>query len=126
MIPAGWLNSVWMLAAAREAGAFRRATRHVARTQATLLADIVRVNCNTVFGRTHGFRRIDSPSEFQRRVPLSGYDDYTAAIQRIAAGNVGELMADAVETLQPTSGSTGGEKLIPYTATLRRQFQRAV
>jgi hypothetical protein len=34
--------------------------------------------------------------------------------------------ADRVELLERTSGSTSGEKLIPYTASLRRQFQRAV
>ena len=45
---------------------------------------------------------------------------------RIAAGERNVLTADRVLLLEPTSGTTGGEKLIPYTASLRRQFQRGV
>jgi hypothetical protein len=126
MIPARWLNTAWMLASAGEARAFRRATRQVERTQAALLADMLRANRDTVFGRAHDFRRIDGPRDFQRRVPLSTYDDYADSIRRIAAGETGVLTAERIELLEPTSGSTRGEKLIPYTTTLRRQFQRAV
>lgn len=126
MIPARWLNTAWMLASAREARAFRRATREVARTQAAVLAAILRANRDTVFGRGQDFRRIDAPSDFQRLVPLSTYDDYADSIRRLGTGERGILTAERVQLLEPTSGSTGGEKLIPYTTTLRRQFQRAV
>lgn len=126
MIPARWLNTAWMLASAGEARAFRRATREVSNTQAALLGETLRANRDTAFGRAHEFRRIHGPREFQRRVPLSTYDDYADSIRRIAAGETGVLTTERVELLEPTSGSTGGEKLIPYTATLRRQFQRAV
>ncbi len=36
------------------------------------------------------------------------------------------LTGERVLLLEPTSGTTGGEKLIPYTESLRRQFQHAV
>jgi hypothetical protein len=36
------------------------------------------------------------------------------------------LTAEDVLMLEPTGGSGGGAKLVPYTATLRRQFQRAI
>ena len=36
------------------------------------------------------------------------------------------MTAEPVTLLEPTSGARSGEKLIPYTASLRRQFQRAV
>jgi GH3 auxin-responsive promoter len=126
MNPAGWLNTTWMLGSAGEARAFRRATRRVARTQAAVLAAIVRANRNTAFGRVHDLRRIDGPRAYQRLVPLSTYDDYSGCVDRIAGGEAGVLTAERIERLVPTGGSTGGEKLIPYTATLRRQFQRAV
>jgi GH3 auxin-responsive promoter len=126
MIPARWLNTAWMLASAGEARAFRHATRRVARTQADFLGETLRANRETAFGRAHDFRRIDGVRDFQRRVPLSDYDDYADFVRRTAAGESGVLTAERVELLEPTSGSTGGEKLIPYTATLRRQFQRAV
>ncbi len=59
-------------------------------------------------------------------MPLSRYEDYADAIERSAAGEAGVLTRERVTLLEPTSGTTGGEKLIPYTASLRRQFQRAV
>jgi hypothetical protein len=59
-------------------------------------------------------------------VPLSSYDDYAAYLDRIAAGASNVLTRERVLLLEPTSGSTGGEKLIPYTAGLRHEFQRGV
>ena len=47
-------------------------------------------------------------------------------ITRVAAGEERVLTSERVLLLEPTSGTTGGEKLIPYTAGLRRQFQRGV
>jgi hypothetical protein len=122
----GLLNTAWMWACSREARAFTRATGSVAETQAEILASIVRQNRNTEFGRTHHFDRIDGPEAYRRRVPPSRYEDYAEAIGRIAEGKQGVLTRDRVELLEPTSGTTGGEKLIPYTASFRRQFQRAV
>ena len=52
-----WLNTAWMLKCVGEARAFRRATRAVARTQAGLLAEMLRRNRDTDFGRVHGFAR---------------------------------------------------------------------
>jgi hypothetical protein len=123
---AGWLNTAWMLKCGPELWAFHRATRRPAATQAQVLRDILRHNRHTRFGTAHGFDGITDPRAFQARVPLCTYDDLAEAVRRIAAGEPTVLTAEPVELLQPTSGSTGGEKLIPYTATLRRQFQRGV
>ncbi|TMQ32477.1 MAG: GH3 auxin-responsive promoter family protein, partial [Planctomycetota bacterium] len=126
MTLAAWLNTAWMLKYLPEARAFRRATWRVSQTQAALLAALLRHNRDTEFGRAHGFSGIASVRAYQERVPLSGYEDYAPFIERIAAGKAGVLTADPVQLLEPTSGTTCGEKLIPYTAGLRRQFQRAV
>jgi hypothetical protein len=123
---AGWLNTAWTLKCLPEAWAFRRATRDVTGAQARLLAATLRRNAGTAFGRAHGFDRIRGPGDFQERVPLSVYEDYAPAVARIAAGEPNVLTAERVEVLEPTSGTAGGEKLIPCTAGLRRQFQRAV
>src|SRR5437868_3991953 len=126
MSAAAWLNTAWMAACATEAWAFRRATRRVAATQARLLAGIVRRNRDTDFGRRHRFDLIRTPAEFQRAVPLTTADDYREDVERIAAGAANVLTAEPVRLLEPTSGTTGGEKLVPYTESLRRQFRRAV
>jgi hypothetical protein len=126
MNAAYWLNSAWMWRNSRELGAFRRAARWVAAAQASVLRTIVERNRETEFGRAHQFAAISSPADFARRVPLSVYDDYREAIERIADGRPNILTAEPVRLLEPTSGSTGGEKLIPYTPTLRAQFQRGI
>ena len=41
-------------------------------------------------------------------------------------GERGVLTRDPVRIFEPTSGTTSGEKLIPYTADLQHQFQRAI
>jgi hypothetical protein len=123
---ASWLNTSWMLMCAGEARAFHRATRQVERTQAALLREILLHNRKSEFGQKHGFAQIKTPRQYQARVPLSTAEDYGASFQRIAAGHQNVLTAERVLLLEPTSGTTGGEKLIPYTASLRRQFQRAV
>ena len=120
------LNTAWMFSCAREARAFASATRQVAATQAEVLASILRQNRDTEFGRAHHFHGIDGPHAYQQRVPLSRYEDYAQAIHRIAEGENHVLTRARVELLEPTSGTTGGEKLIPATAPLCRQFQRAV
>ena len=126
MALAYWLNSAWMLKCAGERTAFRRAMRRVEFEQTNVLRDILRANRDSEFGRAHRFATISTPREFQDRVPLSCYDDYRAAIERIAAGRANVLTAEPVRLFEPTSGSSGPEKLIPFTRGLRRQFQRGV
>ena len=65
-------------------------------------------------------------ADYQRRVPLAGYEDLAPAIERIAAGHQGELTAERVRLLEPTSGSRAATKHIPYTASLKREFGRAI
>jgi hypothetical protein len=120
------LNTAWMWTCRREARAFRRATHAVAETQETLLRSILTANRDTSFGKRHGFASVTSLEDYRRRVPLSTYETYAPFIREIAAGRPKVLTSDRVELLEPTSGTTTGEKWVPYTATLRAQFQRAV
>ena len=59
-------------------------------------------------------------------MPLTIYESYRNSIARIAAGESNVLTRERVQLLEPTSGSSDGEKWIPYTGGLRRQFQRGV
>jgi hypothetical protein len=126
MTLAYWLNTAWMWSCRREARAFQQATCAVAQTQHALLRGLLAANRDTLFGRQHGFASIHSTQEYQRHVPLSSYEAHAPYIREIAAGKGGILTAEPVELLEPTSGTTGGEKWIPYTASLRAEFQRAV
>ena len=126
MSVAAWLNTAWMLKCSIEGAAFDRASRDVARAQARLLGQIVRANRDSAFGTAHCFVDVTDPRSYQERVPLASYEDFSGAIRRIAAGDSNILTREPVRLLEPTSGTSGGEKLIPYTAGLRRQFQRGV
>ncbi len=123
---ARWLNMAWMWKCRAEAHAFAAATRHVRRTQENILHDLIARNQKTWFGSAHGFQHIRHVDDYRRLVPLSEYDDYAEPIRRIAAGEQHVLTRASVELLEPTSGTTRGEKLIPFTAPLRKEFQRAV
>ena len=122
----GLMNTAWMLACMREAGNFRRATRAVERTQHQLLMALLRRNQETRFGQSHRFQSVASYHDYRQAVPLSRYESYAMEMEEIAQGRSGILTRDPVELLEPTSGSSGGEKLIPFTRGFRRQFQRAV
>lgn len=121
-----WLNTAWMWSCQREARAFDVATHSVTDTQQAVLRKIISQNAKTEFGRQYDFHSVRSVSDFQQRVPLSTHDAYLGAIEQIAAGQANVLTGEPVELLEPTSGTTRGEKLIPYTAALRSQFQRAI
>lgn len=119
-------NALWLASCLPAARRFAAATRAVEATQASVLMATVRANATTEFGRRHGFDAVDSPAAFQARVPLSTYDDYAEDMARIADGVPNVLTAAPVKLLEPTSGSAAAAKLIPYTAPLQQEFQRAI
>ena len=63
---------------------------------------------------------------FREQVPLTDYPLYNAAIDQILSSGTSPLTTQRVDLLEPTSGTSSGAKLIPYTPALRTEFQRAV
>lgn len=120
------LNKAWQIGCRRRAASFHRATRRVAETQARLLVEILAANRESEFGRAHGFDRISSPRDFQATISLADYADLAPQIERMTRGEQQVLTSEPVLLFEPTSGTTTGEKLIPYTSSLRRQFQAAI
>jgi hypothetical protein len=110
------LNTAWLWKCRSQACAFAGMTRRVAAAQADVLRSILRRNRNTQFGAHHRFDQLYEPDIYQERVPLATYEDYAPAIDRIANGEPNVLTRERVLLLEPTSGTTGGTKLIPYTA----------
>lgn len=119
-------NGLWFLSLLRDWQAFRMAQRNVAGTQEKLLLRLIRQNSDTEFGRRWRFDAVRSVDDYRRRVPLSTYDDYQRDMARILDGAQRVLTSDPVVLLEPTSGSTGPTKLIPYTKSLKADFRRAI
>ena len=122
-------NSLWLAASLPEHRRFHRATHRVAQQQEAILLQILRQNAETEFGHQHSFASIRSISEFQRQVPIRDYDQHLPWINRTAEGSPNILTSEPIRLFEPTSGSSGlsgPTKLIPYTASLQQEFQRAI
>jgi hypothetical protein len=119
-------NSLWLAGCLAETARFRGALKRVESEQQGLLKRLLAENAATEFGRAHGFSSIHSVREYQERVPLRDYQGFREWVERIGARQPSVLTREPVRLLEPTSGSSGAAKLIPYTASLQREFQRAI
>lgn len=105
--------------------AFARATLRVEAFQQRHLQRTLQQNQRTVYGVQHRFAEIRSLADYQRRVPVVGYDEVAPWVTRLAEGERHLLTAEPVRLFEPTSGSTGQAKLIPYTQGLLSEFSAA-
>lgn len=96
------------------------------RVQTDYLLELLHKNADTVYGEKYGFADIKSYKEFAETVPLTTYEDYEAYIEEIGKGKKGILTKEPVLLLELTSGSSGGKKFIPYTKSLKQEFQKGI
>jgi sterol desaturase/sphingolipid hydroxylase (fatty acid hydroxylase superfamily) len=89
------------------------AARNPMQEQHALLAQIIRQNRNTAFGRRHGFEHIDSYSGFVERVPVHDYEALRPYIVEEIDHGEQTLTAEAPSHYLRTSGTTGLPKDIP-------------
>src|ERR1051325_7328119 len=107
-------NSLWAVTSIPAYWWFRRSLREPQLAQLQKLRSLLDQNKETKFGKAHRFDSIDSYEEFKRRVPVSDYAGFEPWIERIRQGEQDVLTHEPVTHLVPTSGSTGGRKLIPF------------
>ncbi len=119
-------NLGWLAASLPEYRRFQRAAGNVEATQRSRLERYLRDNADTAFGRQYGLADIRSFEDYAGRVPVQGYEEFEPWIQRIANGESRVLTADPVRLFEPTSGSSGPSKLIPFTASLQQEIRQAV
>ncbi len=81
-----------------------------------LLMKILEDNKDTEIGRKYDFASIKSIDEYQKRVPVSIYDDYAEYILRMVNNDEDNLItAYDIDIYCETSGSLGNPKIIPMT-----------
>lgn len=119
---AGVANGAWRALSAPAAKRFAQALVNPGGWQRQSLRRLLKRNATSAFGRAHGFAAIGDAQAYRDRVPLRTYQGFTPWIDRIRAGEPGVLTSSPVTRLVPTGGSTGGAKLIPWTADLGREF----
>jgi GH3 auxin-responsive promoter len=119
-------NGTWLAASLAAWLRFRRALRRPAETQRRILRGLLDANAESAYGRAHGFGKVRSYAEFRERVPIVDYDGLDPWIARIMRGEQSVLTREPVTRLVPTSGSTAGRKLIPFTAAFQRELNAAI
>jgi hypothetical protein len=119
-------NALWAGSSLPAWRGFQRALNRPAETQQKLLRRLVRNNVNCAYGHAHNFGSVNNYAEFARRVPLVDYENLAPWIDRVRQGEARVLTNEAVTHLIPTSGSNGARKLIPFTAGLQKEFNRAI
>lgn len=98
----------------------------IKKVQAKYLTRLLKQNAKTVYGRKYNFRKIRNYEDFANQVPLAAYEDYEPYIQMAADGKKQILTKEKIRLFELTSGSSGGKKMIPYTKTLKKEFQRGI
>lgn len=91
-------------------------TRRPMQVQEEFLMKLLNDNKDTEYGRKYHFADIHSLDDFRRQLPLTIYDSYAEAIERMALkGEKNVLTAYDVEHYSKSSGTMGNPKLIPFS-----------
>ncbi|HAZ14035.1 MAG: hypothetical protein A2X86_17145 [Bdellovibrionales bacterium GWA2_49_15] len=105
---------------------FEFAVRHPKIIQENRLKAILKANQNTQYGRQCNFASISCVKNYRDQVPIVDYDAIEKHIQSCAAGEKNILCAENIKLMELSGGSSGPEKLIPYTKGLLQEFSSAI
>ena len=109
----------------RRLSQFHQALDNPAETQARLLGRILERHRGTAFGVDHGFSSVRNPADFQKALPIAGYDRLAPYIERMRQGEPNTLIADArVFMFALTSGTTATRKFIPVNESYLQSYRR--
>ena len=89
------------------------------RAQEAVLQRLLQGYAQTEYGRQHGASQIESLQDYRRAFPIAAYDGgFRPLIERVMAGDVGQLLYEEPIGWAITRGTTKGEsKFIPMTPT---------
>lgn len=91
-------------------------TKDPMRYDIDFLMRILDRNKDTEYGRRYGFADIDSVEEFQRRVPVTVFDDYSGYIYAMTEyGKTGLITDSDIGHYAKSSGTMGNPKRVPVS-----------
>ena len=95
---------------------FEHFTANTEETQRKLLADLMKKNANTEYGKKYDFAHIRTPEEYREKVPTTTYADYADYVQRMIKGESNLITSAHIRRYVETSGSSGPVKIVPLSA----------
>ncbi|MDO8659835.1 MAG: GH3 auxin-responsive promoter family protein [Candidatus Parcubacteria bacterium] len=119
-------NILWFFSCLPKYFLFLINAGRVRKKQEQILKRYLKRHANTEFGRQYNFLKIKSVKVYRENVPIFSYEDFLVYIKKIKNGEQNILTRDKVLFLEPTSGSTSASKYIPYTNSLKREFQTGI
>jgi hypothetical protein len=94
--------------------------------QEAVLLDVLSCNARCEYGRRYDFASITSSSDFRRRLPVVSAEEWQQGVQRMVNGEPEVLLCGHLVAFEPTGGSSGGAKLVPYTDASLEAFRCAL
>ncbi len=119
-------HKLWIFLCKSENRSFFKNLSDVKGQQEKVLFSLLEKNLNSEYGQKYNFKDITSIEDYQKFVPLTDYSDYEKDIEKIANGEKNILTSENVFMFELSSGSTSASKYIPYTSTLKEEFQRTI
>lgn len=108
----------------RESQRFQTALDHLEEVQRLRLQQILKINCQSPFGLKNRLSQVKSYEEFAEMVPPSDYSQWQQVIEGDRKRKMNELNRSVIR-YEPTSGTSGSRKWIPYTSTFLSDTNRA-
>ena len=87
-------------------------------SQESTLLELVHIACDTEFGKKYDFKSIKSVADFQKKVPIGIYEDFSPYIERMMAGGENILWPGLVVNFSKSSGTTARSKFLPVSGEL--------
>lgn len=116
LTPAGQANYQKIIEGLPVMEKFEEMTKEPMKHNSELLMQILDDNKDTEYGRKYGFADIHSVEDFQRRVPVTKYDDYIDYILRMTENGEENLICSyPVNHYNKSSGTMGNPKRIPMS-----------
>ena len=108
--------------------AFRKFKRHLAdpdRAQTKVFQEILGMLAQTSYGQHYGVTESWCYSDFRERLPMVNYEDLRPWMDLQVKSESSVVTPDKVLYYEPTSGSSGAAKMIPFTDRMRRSFSNS-
>jgi hypothetical protein len=90
--------------------------RYPAESQQEVLTRLIAASRDTMWGREHGYRSLETHEQFCRNVPVQTYEDLIPYVERLRGGEKNVLWPGEVKWFAKSSGTTSTKsKFIPIT-----------